>query len=110
MFDFEGDGRAEILYNDELFFRVYDGRTGALLVQQANPSTTLFEYPVVADIDNDGRAEVVIGLGSQPTAGGYVEIREDLADGLMHNTWAQVDWAAYNNGVNATTLPAIRER
>ncbi len=31
LFDFEGDGRVEVVYADEVFTRVYDGRTGEVL-------------------------------------------------------------------------------
>lgn len=60
VFDFEGDGAAEILYADELRFRVYDGATGQIRFNIPNPSGTLFEYPLVVDIDNDGHAEIVL--------------------------------------------------
>jgi hypothetical protein len=64
VFDFNGDGAAEVLYNDECFFRVYDGRDGAILFSQVNRSRTGIENPVVADIDNDGNAEVVAGANT----------------------------------------------
>ena len=40
VFDFEGDGAAEVVYNDEEFFRIFDGETGALLLEVANKSHT----------------------------------------------------------------------
>jgi hypothetical protein len=60
VFDFENDGKAEILYSDELNFRIYDGETGAVRYQINNPSGTLSEYPLVVDLDNDNAAEVVL--------------------------------------------------
>lgn len=60
VFDFNGDGNAEILYGDELFLRVYDGKTGDTIFCLCNTTTTLYEYPVVADVNNDGHAEIVI--------------------------------------------------
>jgi hypothetical protein len=59
VFDFNGDGAAEVIYNDECDFRVYDGTTGEELFSQDSRSRTLIENPVVADVDNDGNAEVV---------------------------------------------------
>jgi hypothetical protein len=59
VFDFNGDGAAEALYNDECEFRVYDGRSGEVLFAQLSRSRTAIENPVVADVDNDGNAEVV---------------------------------------------------
>lgn len=60
VFDFNGDGKAEILYADEEFFRVYDGASGDTVYCLCNTSTTLYEYPVVADVNRDGHAEIVL--------------------------------------------------
>jgi hypothetical protein len=72
VFDFENDGYAEVLYNDEEELRVYDGEglgrddTGdgyhdaAVVWSVPNTSWTSYEYPVVADVDNDGKAEIVV--------------------------------------------------
>ncbi|PJB36469.1 MAG: hypothetical protein CO108_23325 [Deltaproteobacteria bacterium CG_4_9_14_3_um_filter_63_12] len=61
VFDFNGDGRAEVVYADERNFRVYDGLTGAVLLDDnTHSSNTRIEMPLVADIDNDGKAEIVV--------------------------------------------------
>lgn len=60
-FDFLEDGRVEILYGDQQKLRVYDGASGAVVWSIDNPSLTTFEYPVVADVDNDGHADIVAG-------------------------------------------------
>ena len=59
VFDLNGDGAAEVIYNDECNFRIYDGRTGKEIFRQPSISRTRIEYPVVADVDNDGNAEIV---------------------------------------------------
>jgi len=61
IFDFEADGRAEAVYGDECFLRVYDGRTGSVLFSQSRSSCTWNENPVIADVDGDFNAEIVIG-------------------------------------------------
>src|SRR5699024_4142347 len=61
VFDFQGDGAAEVIYNDELFLRVYDGATGTVLFEEPNSSYTALEYPVIVDDDNDGAAKIVVG-------------------------------------------------
>jgi hypothetical protein len=61
IFDFEGDGIAEAVYGDECFVRVYDGRDGTVLFSQLRSSCTWYENPVVADVDGDFNAEIVIG-------------------------------------------------
>ncbi len=71
VFDFEGDGTAEVIYRDELFLRVYRGTDGTVLYQTPMSSCTWHEYVLVADVDADGNAEIVAvandncGFGTQ---------------------------------------------
>ncbi len=58
-FDFDGNGVAEAMYADETNLFVYDG-DGQVLLSVPRSSKTLAEYPVVADVDNDGSAEIVV--------------------------------------------------
>ncbi|MEP7120691.1 MAG: FG-GAP-like repeat-containing protein [Byssovorax sp.] len=60
VFDFDGDGKAEVVYGDETTLHVYEGTTGNEIFQTCNTNGTLIEYPVVADVDNDGQADVVV--------------------------------------------------
>lgn len=71
VFDFQGDGIAEVIYNDECFLHIYDGRTGAEVIGQVveglpigepwpNSSRTSYEYPLVVDADRDGNSEIVV--------------------------------------------------
>ncbi|HEX5661544.1 MAG TPA: VCBS repeat-containing protein [Polyangiales bacterium] len=59
VFDFNGDGAAEVVYNDECYFRIYDGADGHVYQRLDSQSPTRIEYPVVADVDSDGNAEIV---------------------------------------------------
>ncbi|MFM2152333.1 MAG: hypothetical protein RL199_768 [Pseudomonadota bacterium] len=61
VFDFDGNGRAEVVYADECFVHVYDGATGMEVFQVPNSSCTAYEMPVVADVDGDGAAELLVG-------------------------------------------------
>jgi len=61
VFDFEGDGLAEAVYGDECFTRVYDGRTGTVMYSRFRTSCTWYENPVIADVDADYGAEILIG-------------------------------------------------
>ena len=72
-FDFLGDGIAEAMYADEATLFVFDG-AGKPLLSVPRSSKTLIEYPVVADVDNDGSAEIVVvsdidfdGVQTSPT-------------------------------------------
>lgn len=61
VFDFNGDGKAEVIYSDEYHLWMYDGVTGTNLIPSTcNTTGTLWEYPLVADVDNDGQADIVI--------------------------------------------------
>jgi len=64
VFDFNGDGAAEVVYNDECYFRIYDGSNGYVHQRLDSQSPTRIEYPVVADVDNDGNAEIIFAVGN----------------------------------------------
>jgi hypothetical protein len=58
-FDFLGDGSAEAIYADETQLWVF-GPHAAVEIAWPRGSWTAFEFPVVADVDNDGSAEIVV--------------------------------------------------
>lgn len=60
VFDFQGDGKAEVLYNDECFFRVFEGSTANILYERPSSNRTITEYPIVVDVDGDSNSEIVI--------------------------------------------------
>jgi hypothetical protein len=59
-FDVDGDGALEVLYADEGTFYIVDGRTGDTRFDATHVSGTATEYPVAADVDGDGHAEIVV--------------------------------------------------
>lgn len=61
-FDFEGDGGSELILHDFGNIYAYRGTTGAQIYAASRLNPTNLEIPVVADIDNDRRAEVVVAL------------------------------------------------
>ena len=60
IFDFEGDGKAEAIYADECFLRIYEGGTGNILFSAFRSSCTWWEQPIVGDPDKDGRTEIIV--------------------------------------------------
>ena len=71
VFDFEGDGQAEVVYNDECFLWVYNGKTGAVRFATPTTSFTATEASLVADVDGDGKAEMLmIANGADPNKWG----------------------------------------
>ncbi|WP_437989751.1 CARDB domain-containing protein [Sorangium sp. So ce145] len=87
VFDFNGDGAAEVIYNDECYFRIYDGVTADVLFKVPSPSRTRSEYPIVADVDNDGNAEIVFGTSNEST---------HCSQGTDYNNGLEV-WGAQND-------------
>ena len=58
-FDFDGDGTTEILYGDELTLRIYRGSDGTVLWEPPSGNGTIYEYPLVVDVDGDGHADIL---------------------------------------------------
>ncbi|CAM3249290.1 beta-prism lectin domain-containing protein [Vibrio ordalii] len=59
-YDFNGDGIDEVITQDFLRVRILDGRTGTVLATIANSSNTLWEYPVVADLEGNNNASLIV--------------------------------------------------
>jgi hypothetical protein len=60
-FDFDRDGADEVVYADHEDLIILSGDGSVLSRWQGHHSFTIFETPVVADVDGDGAAEVCIG-------------------------------------------------
>ncbi len=83
VFDFEGDGKAEVVYADEQNLYVYDGATGAVKLTEAeHSSATCSEYPAIADVDNDGHAEIIYTSSAYSGSENGVRVVGD-----RDNTW-----------------------
>lgn len=86
-FDFEGDGVSEIVYADEQTLWVFSGPDGAVkLKYDQHSSGTLFEYPIIADVDGDGQAEIIAGSNDYYFKGS----RGITVLGSNDGSWAQV--------------------
>ncbi len=60
-YDVDGDGAYEVFYADENTFFIFDGASGLTNYSiTGHASGTIFEYPIIADVDNDSSAEVVM--------------------------------------------------
>ncbi len=69
VFDFEGDGVAEVVYADEVFTHVYRGTDGVEVFQRAHCSGTTYEYPLIVDVNGNGRADLIIPDNTYAAAG-----------------------------------------
>jgi len=59
LFDFEQSGRAQLVYRDEDTLRILDEALNNLSVITSIYSPTVNEYPIVADVNGDGAAEII---------------------------------------------------
>lgn len=105
VFDFEGDGRAEVVYADEVTFRIFDGLTGDILFEDnTHRSNTRMEMPIIVDVDNDGQAEVIVPEPNVSASRGGIEVWDD-ADGNWVRTrriWNQHSYHVTNINEDGT--------
>ena len=62
IFDFNFDGKAEAVYADECFLRIFDGATGTVLYSASRSSGTTYENPLIVDVDGDFKSEIVTSV------------------------------------------------
>ncbi|MCM2277783.1 MAG: FG-GAP-like repeat-containing protein [Oligoflexia bacterium] len=92
VYDFNGDGKVEVLYNDELYLRIIDGLTGQVLYRLRNDNGTLWENPVVASLRPGEPASIVVSANSYT---GYAQkddplAMEDAQEGVANVTGIRV--------------------
>jgi len=104
VFDFEGDGQAEVVYNDQQTLWIFNGATGAVRFSIPNCSCTTYENPVIADVDGDCDADIVVTANEVPGCplcqnpslrGPGVRVFSDANDGWV-NTRAIWNQHAYS--------------
>ena len=99
VFDFNADGRAEVVYGDECFVRVYDGPTGDVIFSQPRFSSTWTEAPIVADVDGDSAAEIVTTASSICRTDDYCPRVDPIFAGLRCDTAADCPGGACDAGL-----------
>jgi hypothetical protein len=100
VFDFDGDGRNEVIYGDEWYLRIYPGTEPdcamggplcdgvmtdeEILFIDINSSRTRSENPIVADVDGDFKAEIIVSTNNESSQGEIgdagIEVFEDRLD------------------------------
>lgn len=99
LFDFNGDGKPEILYGDELYVRIYDGLTGNTQFALPNPSGTLLEHPIVVDVDGNKSSELITVSNNYMSDGFYndagvdKEIVKNVVPGIyVYESQSKIGW------------------
>lgn len=116
MFDFNQDGTQEIVYRDETTLRIFDGSGVApsVLVSLPSFSDTAMEGPVVADVDNDGNAEILVTTedsAADTDRVGKLQVFSSNAApwAPARKVWNQ--YAYYNTHINDNlTIPTVMPR
>lgn len=67
-FDFNADGRYELIYGDEQHLRIFNGRNGDIIWETKRPAGTGFDLPTVADVDGNNVVEIFSGFSSGYTS------------------------------------------
>lgn len=100
--DLDGDGAWEIIWNGaNQGISVYRGTDGRLLYSEPLVySFTILDYPIVADVDSDGHAEIVT-VGDE----GFAIIGHDKVWASARSIWNQYDYHITNIN-DDLTVPA----
>ncbi|MCY1074945.1 kelch repeat-containing protein [Archangium lansingense] len=107
-FDFEGDGQVEVIYADETHLRILDGATGALRWETRTSSGTTHDLPIVADVDADGSAEIIIAANNHAAPGfNGIRVFRDAQDAWVgtRGIWNQHAYSVTNINDDGT-IPA----
>ena len=91
VFDFEGDGTAEVVYNDECHLYILSGEDGSELLKLPNSSRTAAEYPLIVDVDADGNSEFIVPANDDQIVrdGCAVGTHGLLAFGDINDKWVR---------------------
>lgn len=113
LFDFDDDGAPEVVYASEQNLWIYDGPTGAVRWSRPISSGTTVEYPVVADVDGDHQAELLVHVEGERTVDSTVHPRgitvyDATADDWVRarSIWNQHAYSVTNVGSDGS-IPAV---
>ncbi len=109
VFDFEGDGAAEAVYADETKLWAFNGSDGSVkLSSDQHSNATWLEYPTIADVDNDGHAEIVVANTAYTTSHLGIYVFGDASNSWMpgRKIWNEHAYSITNVNDDGT-IPAV---
>jgi hypothetical protein len=118
VFDFQGDGSAEVIYQDECNVWVYSGTDGRTQLQIPNTTGTIHEYPLVVDADGDGNSEIIVVANDSNAAAdcpGQTPRRGIFVYGDTQDRWVPTRkvWTQHGyhvtNATSAGTVPMTED-
>ena len=112
LFDFDEDGKNELVHRDTKFLRIINGMDGTDLVPPVPcGSATGNEYPVIADVNHDGAAEIIVTGGAANSVSGTIKVFSyDAAKSKWapaRKVWNQYAYNAVHINENLT-IPVFR--
>lgn len=111
MFDFNGDGYNELLFSGRSAVYVLDGRNGNEIASMPFGEVTVMDYPVIADVDNDGSVEFITidaaGANSQAVGNLHIFRSSGVPWSSGRSVWNQYMYNAtcVNNDLTIPTYP-----
>ena len=112
IFDFEGDGSPEVVCADGEKLRIYRGTDGEVLFETLLESWASKQYPVVADVDGDQHAEIVVGgnknFSTATIRFSGIKVFGDASDAWMNTRriWNQYNYHVTNVNDDGT-IPQV---
>ncbi|MEM9835352.1 MAG: HYR domain-containing protein [Bacteroidota bacterium] len=114
LFDFDGDGVVEVVYSEEANLYIYNGTDGTELLRIPSESGTRTEYPLVADVNGDGTAEIIVtaqdGNGPSFSGNGWVTVYTSANQPWVPTrpVWNQHGYNVVNVN-DDLTIPAVQQ-
>ena len=102
MFDFNQDEKQELVYRDERWLHIIDGETGADKATIACFSPTTWEGAIVADLNGDGHAQIIVtgnSISSSTEDQTYLRVYTSSSPGAWapaRSVWNQYSYNAVN--------------